>query len=80
MKNKIILVVKFILLATLSLLWFVLIQGEYEMVTKPYLQNDFPVIKGIGAVYFLGAVLFIIGVLIIILLHPILKKIKFRKG
>jgi hypothetical protein len=57
MNNKIIVSSKIILLTFFSLLWFVLIQGEYEMITKPYLRNAFPGIKGIYAVYFLSIIL-----------------------
>ena len=42
-KNKIKVIAKLILSALLFLAWFFLIQGEYEMITKPELQNDFPV-------------------------------------
>jgi len=73
-KNKITLISKTVLLAVLSLVWFVFIQAEYEMVTKPMLQNDFPVIKGVYAVYFLGIILLILSTLIIFLLFSIVKK------
>ncbi len=74
--NKILLIIKIVILIFLSLVWFVLVQAEYEMITKPYLQNDFPIIKGISAVYFLGFILLIIGVLIIILQFSIRKGIR----
>lgn len=77
MKNKIKLIIKIILLAFLSLLWFLFIQAEYEMVTKPQLQNEFPIIKGTYAVYFLGIILLIISLLIFFLLYSTLKKLKF---
>ena len=77
MKKKLILFLKIAALAFLSLLWFLLIQGEYEIITKPELQNDFPVIKGPSAVYFLGSVLLIISILIFLLFIPILKKLKY---
>jgi len=77
MKKKLILFLKIVALAFLSFLWFLLIQGEYEMITKPELQNNFPVIKGPSAVYFLSAIILIISVLIFILLIPILKKLKY---
>jgi len=72
-KNKLLISVKLILLIFLSLVWFVLIQAEYEMVTKPWLQNDAPIIKGIYAVYFLGFVLLVISAIIVYLLSSILK-------
>jgi len=77
MKKKLILFLKIVALAFLSLLWFLLIQGEYEIITKPELQNDFPVIKGPSAVYFLGSVLLIISILIFLLFISILKKLKY---
>ena len=65
MKNKLIIIVKLILLAFFSLMWFIFIQAEYEMITKPELQNDFPIIKGIYAVYFTGFILLVISAIII---------------
>ena len=76
MKKKLILFLKIVALAFLSLSWFLLIQGEYEMIIKPELQNDFPVVKGLSAVYFLGAIILIISILIFVLLIPILKNLK----
>ncbi len=76
MKNKVLIFIKLAFLAFFSLLWFLLVQGEYEMITKPYLQNDFPIIKGILAVYFLGFVLLITGVIIGFLLYSIKKSLK----
>lgn len=75
MKNRFISVLKVVLLVSLSFLWLVLIQGEYEMVTKPELQNDFPIIKGLSAVYFLGVIILTTSVSIFVLLIPILKKL-----
>jgi len=77
MRKKLITFLKIITLAFLSFLWFLLIQGEYEMITKPWLQNDFPIIKGPSAVYFLGTVILIISILIFILLNPVFKKLKY---
>lgn len=71
--NKDLSIIKIVILIILSLVWFVLVQGEYEMITKPNLQNEFPIIKGIYAVYFLGFILLIIGILIIMLLYSIKK-------
>jgi hypothetical protein len=76
MKSKLILLLRVVLSAFLSFLWLVLIQGEYEMITKPELQNDFPVIKGLYAVYFLGVIILIISASIFILIMPVLKKLK----
>ncbi|MFA5076589.1 MAG: hypothetical protein WC480_04195 [Patescibacteria group bacterium] len=71
MKNKIILIIKLLSAAVLSLIWFILVQGEYEMITKPELQNDFPIIKGAAAVYFLGFILLAIGAIVVFLLFSI---------
>ncbi|MBU1126747.1 hypothetical protein KKF11_00150 [Patescibacteria group bacterium] len=73
MKNKLITTIKLLLLAFFSLLWFVLVQAEFEMITKPYLQNEFPAIKGIYAVWFLGLILVIIGAIIAWLLYSFKK-------
>lgn len=73
MKNKIIIIAKLILSVFLFLIWFVFIQGEYEMIVKPELQNDFPVIKGVYAVYFTGFILLIITAVILYLLYSIKK-------
>jgi hypothetical protein len=67
---------KLVVLAFFSLLWFLLIQAEYEMITKPELQNEFPIVKGAYAVYFLGFILLVISVIIAYLLFLILT---FRK-
>lgn len=71
---------KLILLAFSTLIWFVLIQGEYEMIAKPELQNEFSIIKGIGAVYFLGLILLVISVIIIYLLFSIIRPKKEPKA
>jgi len=76
MKNKLLIFIKLAFLAFFSLLWFILVQAEYEMITKPYLQKDFPIIKGVYAVYFLGFILLIIGVIIVLLLFSIKKSSK----
>lgn len=78
MKNKLLIFIKLVLLAFFSLIWFVLIQGEYEMITKPELQNDFPIIKGVYAVYFLGFILLVISV-IIVSLFLLLKNLKKQR-
>jgi hypothetical protein len=72
-KNKIIVIIKLILSVFLFLVWFVFIQAEYEMITKPELQNDFPIIKGIYAVYLTGFILLVIASIIIFLLYSIKK-------
>jgi len=64
MKNRLIIIIRLVLLAFFSLMWFILIQAEYEMITKPELQNDFPIIKGIYAVYLIGFILLILSVVI----------------
>jgi fumarate reductase subunit C len=75
MKNKLLIFIKLVLLAFFSLMWFFLIQGEYEMITKPELQNDFPIIKGVYAVWLLGFILLIISIIIAFLLFLIKKSI-----
>jgi hypothetical protein len=76
MKNKLLIFIRIILLAFFSLIWFLLIQGEYEMITIPSLQNDFPIIKGLLAVYFLGFIIFIISIAIVFLLSSLIKSKK----
>jgi hypothetical protein len=73
MRNKIIVSAKLILSVLLSFMWFVLIQAEYEMITKPELQNDFPIVKGIYAVYLTGFILLVIAATILYLLYSIKK-------
>ncbi|HXK37019.1 MAG TPA: hypothetical protein VJ553_05565 [Candidatus Paceibacterota bacterium] len=73
MKSKIRVIAKLILSALLFLVWFFLIQGEYEMITKPELQNDFPIVKGVYAVYLTGFALLVIAAAIPLLLHSIKK-------
>ncbi len=43
------------------------------MITKPKLQNDFPVIKGIYAVYFIGFILLFLSVAIVFLFYLVKK-------
>ena len=73
MKNKIIIIVKLILTAFFSLVWFIFIQVEYELVTKPELQNDFPIAKGIFTVYLTGFIVLVSIVIILFLLYSIKK-------
>ena len=77
MKNKHFTIIKLFLIALFSLMWFILIQAMYEMITKPELQNDFPIIKGIYAVYFLGVILLILGIVIVFLFFSIIKLKKY---
>jgi len=70
-KRRITVIAKLFLSAFLLLVWFFLIQGEYEMITKPELQNDFPVVKGVYAVYLTGFVLLVIAATIFLLLRSI---------
>lgn len=60
MKNKIIIIFKLVLVVILSLAWFILI-------------NDFPIIQGVYAIYFLGVILLVILAIIIYLLCSIKK-------
>jgi len=73
MKNKIKVAIKLILSIFLFLAWFLLLQGEYEMIVKPELQNDFPIVKGVYAVLLTGFILLGIALTIIYLLHSIKK-------
>jgi len=57
----------------LFLAWFFLMQAEYEMITKPELQNDFPMVKGVDAVYLAGFILLVIAVIVFYLLYSIKK-------
>ncbi len=66
-------IAKLVLSIFLFLVWFLLVQGEYEMITKPELQNDFPIVKGIYAVYLTGFVLLVIAAAIFLLLYSIKK-------
>jgi hypothetical protein len=84
MKNKLKVIIKLVLLALFSLMWFVLIQAEYEIITKPDLRNDIAIIKkifgesfnGILTVYSLGFILLVISAVIIFLLYSIYAKRK----
>jgi hypothetical protein len=64
------------MLAFFSLLWFILIQAEYEMVTKPDLQKEFPGVQGTGAVYLLGFIIFAITAVSIVLFFSIIRSRK----
>ena len=77
MRNKILIIAKIILSIVLFLIWFIILQGEYEMIVKPELQKDFPIIKGVCAVYLTGFVLLVITAVIFFLLYSI-KKSKFQ--
>ncbi|OGZ33660.1 MAG: hypothetical protein A2Y98_01870 [Candidatus Portnoybacteria bacterium RBG_19FT_COMBO_36_7] len=83
MKKNFKIFIKLVLLAFFSLLWFVFIQAEYEIITKPDLRNDIPILErilgenfnGILTVYLLGFVLLAISAIIIYLLYSF-KKLK----
>lgn len=72
-KNKIINVIKIISVVILSLMFFVLIQSEYEMITRPELVNDYPWIASYHAVYILGFILVIIVLTGLYLIYSIIK-------
>lgn len=72
-------IIKFILLAFFSLIWFVLIQAEYEIITKPELRSECPLIQGTGCVYAFGLILLILSTVIIYLLYAIIKRNKENK-
>lgn len=73
MKNKLITIFKLILVVVFALIWFVLIQVEYEIITKPELAKDFAIISGIWLVIFFGFVLLFIAAAIIALLYSVKK-------
>ncbi|OGG89944.1 hypothetical protein A3H03_01315 [Candidatus Kuenenbacteria bacterium RIFCSPLOWO2_12_FULL_42_13] len=73
MKNKIIVIIKLILSAFLFFVWFVLVQAEYEIITKPGLQNDFPIVRGVCVIYLIGFMLLIIAAIVLFLLYSIKK-------
>jgi hypothetical protein len=58
---------KLILTAILTLIWFVLIQAEYEIITKPELRDECPVFQGFGAVLFGGFIILVLSVIIILI-------------
>ena len=76
MKNKLLIFIRLVFLAFFSLIWFLLVQAEYEIITKPELQNDFPIIKGAGAIYLLGFILLAMGIIVAYLLFLIIRSIK----
>ena len=76
MKKKITLILKSVLVVFFSLTWFLFVQAEYEMIAKPELQNDFPLIKGIAAVYLTGFILLVLAAAVIFLLYLIKKSLK----
>lgn len=71
MGNKLKTIFKLILAAGFSLIWFVLVQAEYEIITKPELAKNFAIINGIWLVIFFGFVLFFIAAAIVALLYSI---------
>lgn len=80
MNIQILNIVKLALAMFFGLIWFLLIQAEYEMLSKPWLQNDFPGIKGIYAVYFLGFIILAISVIIFVLIRSVFRHYKkFKK-
>lgn len=73
MKNKIVVITKLVLSVFLFFVWFIIVQAEYEMIIKPEFQNDFPIVKGIYAVYLTGFILLIIAAIILYLLYSVKK-------
>lgn len=73
MKNKLITIFKLILVVVFALIWFIFIQAEYEIITKPELAKDFAIISGIWLVIFFGFVLLFIAAAIIALLYSFKK-------
>jgi len=58
------------------LVWFVLIQAEYEVITKPELRDEIPLVPGIWGVYFLGFIVLILSLIILYLFYILIKKFK----
>lgn len=79
MKNKVMLIFRVVLLGLLCLFWFIFIQVEYEIITKPYLLDDFPDLKRMGGAYLFGIVVLVASLLIIYLIYPALRRLKVIK-
>jgi len=79
MKRKILLIIKVLLLLLFSFMWFLLVQAEFEMLTKPYLRAQCPVVQGSACVYFGGVILSIIALFIFALSYSIYKHFKQKK-
>lgn len=71
MKNKLIVFIKLVLMVVFALAWFLLIQAEYEMIMKPELRNECPIVQGIYAVYFLGLILLVLAVVIVLMVRSV---------
>ncbi len=76
MVKKLAIIIRSVLVLLLAFAWFIFAQAEYEMITKPELQNDFPVVKGIHAVGFMGFILLVLAITVIFLLYSIRKSLK----
>jgi len=72
-KIKLKTLIKLVLATVFSLVWFILVQAEYEIITKPELAKDFAIISGTYLVIFFGFVLLIIAAAVIALLYSIKK-------
>jgi tryptophan-rich sensory protein len=64
---------KLLLAGIFAFVWFILVQAEYEIITKPHLAKDFAIISGIWLVIFFAIVLIAIAAAIIALLYSIKK-------
>lgn len=73
----VVLFVKISLLLFSSLVWFVLVQAEYEVVTKPYLRDDISWIDEDLIVYLFGLILIILAFIIIFLIYLLKREIKW---
>lgn len=80
MKKILLLIFKIVIILFLGFVWLFILQGEYEIITKPYLRNEFPVIHGAGAVVILAIVLIIIAIAIVTTILSILKERKYTKN
>jgi len=79
MKKILLLIFKIVIILFLGMVWFFLLQGEYEIITKPYLRNEFPVIHGAGAVVVLAIVLIIIAIAIVTTILSIFREKNYGK-
>jgi hypothetical protein len=60
---------KFLGLLFLFLIWAILIQVEYELITNPEARDDFPLVKGIPCVILFTFVFFTVSCLLVAYRH-----------
>jgi len=76
MKKSFITYLKILVTIILFLIWFIFIQAEFEMVTKPELQTEFPIIHGWGAVCVFGSIILLISISFAIMLISTLRDLR----